>query len=100
MKFRVVCRKVYDYIRYDLKEIAFPSSLPDPSHIKKRRQLTMREWFLVLNDASRLYAASWVWDVGHELRPNDYKNKESEDGPGGAQRTAKQKEPSTLEDLA
>ncbi|XP_068324996.1 uncharacterized protein [Pyrus communis] len=100
MKVRVVCRKVYDYIRYDLKEIAFPSSLPDPPHIKKRRKLTMHEWFLVLKEASRLYAASWVRDVGPELRPNDYKNKESEDGPGGAQRTAKEKEPSTLEDLA
>ncbi|TQD70573.1 hypothetical protein C1H46_043895 [Malus baccata] len=41
MKVRVVCRKVYDYIRYDLKEIAFPSSLPDPPHIMKRRKLTM-----------------------------------------------------------
>lgn len=40
MKVRVVCRKIYDYIRYDLKEIAFPSSLPDPPHIKKRRKLT------------------------------------------------------------
>ncbi|KAM0985305.1 hypothetical protein FF1_012676 [Malus domestica] len=100
MKVWVVCRKVYDYIRYDLKEIAFPSSLPDLPHIKKRHQLTMREWFLVLNEASRLYTASWVQDVGLELRPNDYKNKESEDGPGGAQRTAKEKEPSTLEDLA
>ncbi|TQD68790.1 hypothetical protein C1H46_045677 [Malus baccata] len=53
----------------------------------------------VLKEASRLYAASWVRDVGPELRPNDYKNKESEDGPGGAQRTAKEKEPSTLENL-
>ncbi|KAM1264385.1 hypothetical protein TB2_033866 [Malus domestica] len=100
MKVRVVCRKVCDYIRYDLKEIAFPSSLPDPPHIKKRRKLTWHERFLVLKEASRLYAASWVRDVGPELRPNDYKNEESEDGPGGAQRTAEGKEPSTLEDLA
>jgi len=43
MKVRVVCRKIYDYIRYDLKEIAFPSSLPDPPHMKKRRKLTRDE---------------------------------------------------------
>ena len=47
MKVRVVCRKIYDYIRYDLKEIAFPSSLPDPPNIKKRRKLTWEERILV-----------------------------------------------------
>jgi len=47
MKFKVACRKVYDYIRYDLKEIAFPSSLPDPPHIKKRPKLTLKEWYYV-----------------------------------------------------
>ncbi|KAK6139882.1 hypothetical protein DH2020_026396 [Rehmannia glutinosa] len=70
MKLRVVCRKVYDYVRYDLKEIAFPSSLPDPPHIKKRRQITWKERYLVLKEASRLYAASWVRDIGPELRPH------------------------------
>ncbi|PPD74708.1 hypothetical protein GOBAR_DD28358 [Gossypium barbadense] len=59
MKVKVVCRKLYDYVQYDLKEIAFPSSLPDPPHIKKRRKLTWHERFLVLKEASRLYAASW-----------------------------------------
>jgi hypothetical protein len=39
MKFRVVWRKLYDYVRHDLKEIAFPSSLPDPPHIKRRPKL-------------------------------------------------------------
>lgn len=47
MKLKVVARKVYDYVRYDLKEIAFPSSLPDPPHIKKRRKLTWKERYLV-----------------------------------------------------
>ncbi|MFS7993253.1 hypothetical protein Hanom_Chr12g01091941 [Helianthus anomalus] len=47
MKVEVVWRKVCDYVRYDLKEIAFPSSLPDPSHFKKRRKLTMKERYLV-----------------------------------------------------
>ena len=47
MKARIVLRKIYDYVRYDLKEIAFPSSLPDPPHSKKRRKLTWHERFLV-----------------------------------------------------
>lgn len=101
MKLRVVCRKLYDYVRYDLKEIAFPSSLPDPPHIKKRRKLTWHDRFLVLKEASRLYAASWVRDIGPELRPNDYKKDEdSEDKPRRAKKVAEEKEPSTLEDLA
>ena len=54
----------------------------------------------VLKEASRLYAASWVRDIGPDLRPNDYKNaEESEDKPNGAKSTTKEKEPSTLEDL-
>lgn len=102
MKLKVVCRKLYDYIRYDLKEIAFPSSLPDPPHLKKRRKLTWHERFLVLKEATRLYAASWVRDIGPELRPNDYKKdeEESEDKPSGAKSKPKEKQPSTLEDLA
>ncbi|KAK6944072.1 hypothetical protein RJ641_025174 [Dillenia turbinata] len=101
MKLKVVSRKIYDYIRYDLKEIAFPSSLPDPPHIKKRRKLTWKERYLVLKEASRLYAASWVRDIGPDLRPNDYKKEEEsyEKSKGEVGRT-KDKEPSTLEDLA
>jgi hypothetical protein len=137
MKLKVVCKKLYDYVRYDLKEIAFPSSLPDPPHIKKRRKLTWHERFLVcsllffyeivdlilknhnfnvsvcffgvvqvLKEASRLYAASWVRDIGPDLRPNDYKKfddsedeSESESKSNGAKRKTKEREPSTLEDL-
>ncbi|KAB2050609.1 hypothetical protein ES319_A13G258200v1 [Gossypium barbadense] len=65
--------ELYDQVRYDLKEIAFPSSLPDPPHIKKCCKLTWHELFLVLKEVSRLYAASWVRDIGADLRPNDYK---------------------------
>ncbi|GAB4833336.1 hypothetical protein Ancab_031580 [Ancistrocladus abbreviatus] len=101
MKLSVVCRKVYDYVRYDLKEIAFPSSLPDPPGIKKRRKLTWKEWYYVLKEASRLYAASWVRDIGPDLRPNDYKKtEENEDMPGGVNEKKKETESSTLEDLA
>lgn len=101
MKVKEVWRKVYDYVRYDLKEIAFPSSLPDPPHIKKWRKLTLKENFLVLKKASRLYAASWVRDIGPELRPNDYKtNEKSEDELNGEKGATEDKGPSTLEDLA
>ncbi|EEF31855.1 conserved hypothetical protein [Ricinus communis] len=102
MKLKVVRRKVYDYIRYDLKEIAFPSSLPDPPHLK-RPKLTWHDRFLILKEASRLYAASWVRDIGPELRPNDYKKKkeESEDKANGTNSTTTgEKEPSLFEDLA
>lgn len=34
MKVKVVFKKVYDYILYDSKEIAFPSSVPDPLILK------------------------------------------------------------------
>ncbi|TYI31666.1 hypothetical protein ES332_A04G000200v1 [Gossypium tomentosum] len=47
-------RKLYDYVQYDLKEIAFPSSFPDPPPIKKRRKLTWHERLLV----ARLYNES------------------------------------------
>ncbi|CAK9159865.1 unnamed protein product [Ilex paraguariensis] len=100
-KLKVVWSKVYDYVRYDLKEIAFPSSLPDPPHIKKRRKLTWKERYLVLKEASRLYAASWVRDIGPDLRPNDYKKEDKSEGkPNGVNGAAKDREPSMLEDLA
>ncbi|KAI4368793.1 hypothetical protein MLD38_017307 [Melastoma candidum] len=92
--------KLYDCVRYDLKEIVFPSSLPDPPHLKKRRKLTWHERFLVLKEASWLYAASWVRDIGLDLRPNDYnKDEENDDKPNKIKGATKQKEPSTLEDL-
>lgn len=54
----------------------------------------------VLKEACRLYAASWVRDIGPELQPNDYKKyKESADTPGEAKATDNKREPSTLEDL-
>ncbi|XP_050228986.1 uncharacterized protein LOC126678141 [Mercurialis annua] len=102
MKLKVVSRKVFDYIRYDLKEIAFPSSLPDPPHLK-RPKLTWTDRYLILKEASRLYAASWVRDIGPELRPHEYKKKDedSEDKANGTKGTSTQeKEPSVIEDLA
>ncbi|GAV85674.1 LOW QUALITY PROTEIN: hypothetical protein CFOL_v3_29108 [Cephalotus follicularis] len=100
MKLKVVGKKVYDYIPYDLKEIAFPSSLPDPPHIKKRCKLTWHERYLVLKEASRLYAASWVRDIGPDLRPNDYKKDEETENNKGARNETNEKVSSVLEDLA
>ncbi|TVU18279.1 hypothetical protein EJB05_34368, partial [Eragrostis curvula] len=104
MKFRVVCRKLYDYVRYDLKEIAFPSSLPDPPHIKKRPKLTWHNRWCILKEATRLYGASWVRNIGPELRPNDYKKEETEDdevsGPNSEKKGKSSSEPSLLEDIA
>lgn len=100
MKVKVVWRKVHDYVRYDLKEIAFPSSLPDPPHFKKRRKLTWKERYLVMKEATRLYAASWVRDIGPELRPNEYKKKALSGDEHGATDSRGETEPSTLEDLA
>lgn len=97
MQFRVVCRKVRDYVRYDLKEIAFPSSLPDPPHIKKRPKLTWKDKWCILKEATRLYGASWVRNIGPELRPNDYKEAKQESSSNTEEATS---EPTMLEDLA
>ena len=54
----------------------------------------------MLKEASRLYAASWVRDIGPELRPNDYKKKvENDDKFDEENKVKTEKEPSTLEDL-
>lgn len=54
----------------------------------------------VLKKASRLYAASWVRDIGPDLRPNDYKEEGSEDRANGRKSaSAQEKEPSVFEDL-
>lgn len=56
--------------------------------------------FQVMKEATRLYAASWVRDIGPELRPNEYKNKEkSGDENDGKTGSNTESEPSTLEDL-
>uniref|UniRef100_A0ACD5ZHW5 Uncharacterized protein n=2 Tax=Avena sativa TaxID=4498 RepID=A0ACD5ZHW5_AVESA len=100
MKFRVVSRKLYDYVRYDLREIAFPSSLPDPLGTKKRPKLTLKEKWYILKEASRLYGASWVRDIGPELRPIDYRKAKEESDPTITEEGKTASEPTVLEDLA
>lgn len=53
----------------------------------------------VLKRAAKLYAASWVRDIGPDLRPEYYKKDELTEEPNGKKKTTKEKEPSTLEDL-
>ncbi|KAB2051796.1 hypothetical protein ES319_A12G078100v1 [Gossypium barbadense] len=68
--------------------------------MKKRRKLTWHERFLVLKEASRLYAASWVRDIGPDLRSNDYKKDDgTEDKSNGDKGRSTEIEPSTLEDI-
>jgi hypothetical protein len=100
MKFRVVCRKLYDYVRYDLREIAFPSSLPDPPGTKRRANLTLKEKWCILKEATRLYGASWVRDIGPELRPNDYNKFKEEPEPSITEAGKTASELTVLEDLA
>ncbi|PPS14730.1 hypothetical protein GOBAR_AA05852 [Gossypium barbadense] len=55
----------------------------------------------VLKEASRLYAASWVRDIGPDLRSNDYKKDDgTEDKSNGDKGRSTEIEPSTLEDIA
>ncbi|CAM0957829.1 unnamed protein product [Alopecurus aequalis] len=100
MKFRVVCRKLCDCVRYDLKEIMFPFSLPDPPGTKRRPKLTLKEKWCILKEATRLYGASWVRDIGPELRPNDYKKVKDESNPKSTEEEKTTSEPTVLEDLA
>jgi succinate dehydrogenase/fumarate reductase-like Fe-S protein len=37
-------RRLVVYIRYDLREIIAPSSLPDTAGVQPERRLTLQEW--------------------------------------------------------
>ncbi|KAH1040753.1 hypothetical protein J1N35_042496 [Gossypium stocksii] len=54
----------------------------------------------VLKEASRLYAASWVRDIGPDLRPNDYNKDDGTEGKSNGDKSrSTETEPSTLEDI-
>ncbi|TYG39236.1 hypothetical protein ES288_D12G000300v1 [Gossypium darwinii] len=54
----------------------------------------------VLKEASRLYAASWVRDIGPDLRPNNYKKDDGTEGKSNGDKSrSTETEPSTLEDI-
>ena len=53
-----------------------------------------------MKEASRLYAASWVREIGPDLRPNDYKKDDgTEDKSNGDKSRSTETEPSALEDI-
>lgn len=93
MKLRVALRNVVHYIRTDLREIAFPSSLPDPPSSKpKPKKLTLGEHLQVWQTGTRLYFRSWRTgtlddDEVKKANPSTPSEKESD-------------EPSILEELA
>lgn len=51
--------RVRNYIRYDLKEILNPSSLPDPPGTPPRRTLTLKEWISLFRETYLDYIDSW-----------------------------------------
>lgn len=61
IKPRSAVGKLVHYFRYEFREIAWPSSLPDPPSVaaKRRRKLTVREHAQVWTAAVRSYAESW-----------------------------------------
>ncbi|PPR94622.1 hypothetical protein GOBAR_AA26046 [Gossypium barbadense] len=53
-----------------------------------------------LKEASRLYTASWVRDIGPDLRPNDYKKDDRIEGKSNGDKSRSTEiEPLTLEDF-
>lgn len=101
VRWKQVWRKVSNYVRYDLKEIAFPSSLPDPPHLKPRKKLTWPEWLEVLKKASKLYVESWKRDISDEIDVLEGRAPPPKTGNGSTtENGGRDREPSTLEDVA
>lgn len=92
-------QKLYNYMRYDFKEIVFPSALPNPPGTKEARKLSWDEHVLVWKVAIRVYIKSFKTpDIDIEEEFELVKN------PGKAKPKKEKKvehvEPSTIEDLA
>lgn len=59
-KIKHYCKRFYDYVLYDFKEIAFPSSIPDPPGSRPiRRKAAWEDHKYVWKTASQLYLKSW-----------------------------------------
>ncbi|KAI5079813.1 hypothetical protein GOP47_0005292 [Adiantum capillus-veneris] len=93
-------RKFSDYMRYDFKEIVFPSAMPDPpGTVQETPKLPWRDYLLILRVGTRVYIKSFKnpdFDIDEEfdLVLNSGKarpKKEKKAGPV---------QPSTIEDLA
>jgi hypothetical protein len=95
MKLRVAWRNIVHYVRTDLKEIAFPSSLPDPPSSKpKPRKLTIREHLQVWKIGSYEYFRSW------RTGTLDDEEEEKKEDDSVKNREKASEEPSILEELA
>ena len=61
---QAVLRAGRDYLRYDLPEIVFPSSMPNPPGVEPKPRRERREYVAVRGCAWRLllcvHAAEWV----------------------------------------
>jgi hypothetical protein len=52
-------RRAYRYIRYDVPEIIFPSSLPNPPGYIEPPKKTLRQHWIKINTAVQRYIDSW-----------------------------------------
>ncbi|KAG0578791.1 hypothetical protein KC19_4G049700 [Ceratodon purpureus] len=101
MKWGVAWRNIKRYVKHDLKEIAFPSSLPDPPHVQakpKPRKLTAKDYVYIVRTAASLHAKSFTRDG---LTKEDWKKAglEEQDDSDVAEKE-KPAEPSSLEEIA
>ncbi|KAG8500029.1 hypothetical protein CXB51_003731 [Gossypium anomalum] len=65
------------------------------------RSIRGGDLIIVLKEASRLYAASWVRDIGPDFKPNDYRKDDGTEGKSNGDKSRNtETEPSTLEDIA
>ncbi|KAG0628759.1 hypothetical protein M758_1G051000 [Ceratodon purpureus] len=102
MKWGVAWRNVKRYVKHDLKEIAFPSSLPDPPHVKakpKPRKLTFKDYVYIVRTAAGLHAKSFTREG---LTKEDWKKAglEEQEDPEVADKKKEAAEPSSMEELA
>ncbi|KAG0589850.1 hypothetical protein KC19_1G053600 [Ceratodon purpureus] len=101
MKWGVAWRNVKRYVKHDLKEIAFPSSLPDPPHVKakpKPRKLTFKDYVYIVRTAAGLHAKSFTREG---LTKEDWKKAglEEQEDPEVAVKKKEAAEPSSMEEL-
>jgi len=102
MKWGVAWRNIKHYVKHDLKEIAFPSSLPNPPHYKdkpKPRKLAFKDYVYIVRTAATLHAKSYTRGG---LTKEDWKKAglDEQDDPEVAEKTKEAAEPSSIEELA
>lgn len=54
-----VVKRAYRYVRYDIREILFPSSIPNPPGYVPPEPTSLRERAEIITSAFRLYIDSW-----------------------------------------